>query len=69
MNNLNNMAQKMLNNMLQNNPAARQAMPFIQGKSPQQLEQTARNLCRERGLDVDQMLQQVQSMVYGQNRK
>lgn len=69
MNNLNDLAQMMINNMLQNNPAVRQAMPFIQGKSPQQLEMTARNLCRERGVDVEQMYRQVQSMLYNQNRK
>lgn len=69
MNNPNGLAQMMINNMLQNNPAARQVMPFIQGKSPQQLEMTARNLCRERGVDVEQMYRQVQSMLYNQNRK
>ena len=69
MNNPNGLAQMMINNMLQNNPAACQVMPFIQGKSPQQLEMTARNLCRERGVDVEQMYRQVQSMLYNQNRK
>lgn len=69
MNNLNDLARAMINNMLQSNPAVRQAMPFIQGKSPQQLEMTARNLCKERGVDVEQMYRQVQSMLYNQNRK
>lgn len=61
--NLNMMAQAMISNMIRQNPTAQQMMPFIQGKSPQQLEQTARNLCRERGVDVDQMYRQVQMML------
>lgn len=61
--NLNMMAQAMISNMIRQNPTAQQVMPFIQGKSPQQLEQTARNLCRERGVDVDQMYRQVQMML------
>jgi len=61
--NLNMMAQAMISNMIQQNPTAQQVMPFIQGKSPQQLEQTARNLCKERGVDVDQMYRQVQMML------
>ena len=61
--NLNMMAQAMITNMIRQNPTAQQVMPFIQGKSPQQLEQTARNLCRERGVDVDQMYRQVQMML------
>ena len=67
--NLNMMAQAMISNMIRQNPTAQQVMPFIQGKSPQQLEMTARNLCRERGVDVEQMYRQVQSMLYNQNRK
>lgn len=61
--NLNMMAQAMISNMIRQNPTAQQVMPFIQGKSPQQLEQTARNLCKERGVDVDQMYRQVQMML------
>lgn len=61
--NLNMIAQSMISNMIRQNPTAQQVMPFIQGKTPQQLEQTARNLCRERGVDVDQMYRQVQMML------
>lgn len=61
--NLNMMAETMITNMIRQNPTAQQVMPFIRGKSPQQLEQTARNLCRERGVDVDQMYRQVQMML------
>ena len=55
--------------MMKQNPAMQQALPFIQGKSPQELEMIARNLCKERGVDVDQALQQAQAMMRGMNLK
>ena len=55
--------------MIRQNPAMQQALPFIQGKSPKELEMIARNLCKERGVDVDQALQQAQAMMRGMNLK
>ena len=40
------------------NPVFVQAMKMAQGKNPQELEQIARNICKERGLDYDQMFSQ-----------
>lgn len=34
-------------------PRAKQALQMIQGKSPQQLEQLARNMAKEKGIDLD----------------
>ena len=39
--------------MAQNNPQARQIMQAISGKPPQQLEQMARNMARERGTTLE----------------
>ena len=49
--------------LAQSNPQLQQVMPFIQGKDPRQLEQTARNLYKERGMDINQAMQQIQSMM------
>lgn len=59
----------MMQAMIQQNPAMKQALPFIQGKDPKQLEMVARNLCRERGIDVNQALQQAQAILRGMNMK
>lgn len=47
-----------LNQLMNFNPVLAQAMKMAQGKSPQELEQIARNICKERGLDYDQMFSQ-----------
>ncbi len=44
---------QMLSGMMQNNPAVSGLMRVVQGKNPQQLEQTARNMYREAGMDID----------------
>lgn len=43
----------------QQDPRAGQAMSMIRGKSPQQLEQMARNMAREKGIDLDMMMRQL----------
>lgn len=44
---------QMLSGMMQNNPAVSGLMRVVQGKNSQQLEQTARNMYREAGMDID----------------
>lgn len=39
--------------LAQQNPDAQRAMSIMRGKSPQQLEQIARNMARERGTTVE----------------
>lgn len=46
-----------LQNMAAKNPYAAQAMKMIQGKSPEQLQQMAVNMARERGTNVDDIAQ------------
>ena len=43
----------------QNNPDLRQAQSILHGKNAQQLEQTARNMCRERGVNPEDLLHQM----------
>ena len=42
------------------NPFFQRAQQMAQGKSEQQLEQTAENLCKQRGIDMQQALKQFQ---------
>ena len=37
----------------QNNPLFQRAQQMAEGKDDNQLEQTARNLCKQRGIDFD----------------
>ena len=43
----------MLQSMAQQNPAISPVLSIVQGKSPAQLEQTARNMAKEHGIDID----------------
>lgn len=49
----------LLQNMAQQNPQFAQAMRMIQGKNSEQLKQTAENIAKERGIDLEQMAQQM----------
>lgn len=50
--------QKIINS---NNPLFMRAQQMAQGKSPDEIKQIAMNLCKERGIDFEAMLQQFQS--------
>lgn len=64
-----NLFGSMLSNMmmsrLQNNPLFMQAQQMAQGKSPDELRKTCENLCRQRGIDFNQALNQFQSQFPG----
>ena len=55
--------QQMMQGMLQNNPLFQRAQQMAQGKSEQELEQVARNLCQQRGVDFEAMKQQFQNIM------
>ena len=55
--------QQMMQGMFQNNPLFQRAQQMAQGKSEQELEQVARNLCQQRGVDFEAMKQQFQGMM------
>jgi hypothetical protein len=49
----------LLQQMAPQNPQAFQALQMMQGKNPQQLEQMARSMAQERGIDINQMIRQL----------
>lgn len=49
----------MFQQMAQGNPQMMQAMQYIQGKSPQQLQEIAMNMAKERGTTVEQVARQL----------
>uniref|UniRef100_A0AAU8AZZ5 Uncharacterized protein n=1 Tax=Dulem virus 36 TaxID=3145754 RepID=A0AAU8AZZ5_9CAUD len=57
------MLQMMQNNTIQNNPAYKRAQEMSRGKTPQQLEQTARNLCQNMGINFDMAWNQFSSQM------
>ncbi len=50
---------QMINQMARNNPQMAQAAQMISGKSPQQLQQMAMNMCRERGISPEDIIKQL----------
>lgn len=45
--------------MAMQDPRAAQAARLLEGKTPKQIEQMARNMCRERGIDPDAVIRQL----------
>ena len=50
---------------LQANPLFKRAQQMVEGKTPEQLQQVAQNLCQQKGIDMNQALQQFQSQFGG----
>lgn len=46
---------QIIDNMANQNPRMGQVLQIIRGKNQQQLEQTARNMAREAGIDIESM--------------
>ncbi len=53
--------QIMGNNQIMENPMAKNVIDMAQNGNMQGIEQMARNLCKEKGLDADQVMQQIKS--------
>ena len=58
---------QMMNQQLSGNPLFQRAQEMARGKSPQELEQVARNLCQQRGIDLNSAMNQFKQMM-GQGR-
>ena len=57
-----------LNNLLRqffNNPLFNQAQRMAHGKTPQEIEQIAKNLCAEKGLNYEEALSAFQNYMKG----
>lgn len=46
---------QMMQRMAMNDPRAAQAMQIIRGKSPQELQQIAQNMAKERNINLDEL--------------
>lgn len=47
---------QVLDRLATQDPRMAQAKQMLRGKSPQQLEQMARNMARERGVNIDELV-------------
>lgn len=57
------MIQQMANQMLRSNPLFQRAMQMANGKSEEELKQIANNLCKQRGIDLNEAFQQFQKQM------
>ena len=49
------------NNQIMSNPMAKNAVELMQKGDAQGVEQMARNLCKEKGLNADEVMKQIKS--------
>lgn len=59
------MMQQMVNQMLRSNPLFQRAQQMAQGKSEEELKQIANNLCKQRGIDLNEAYAQFEKQVSG----
>lgn len=53
---------QIINQMLSGNPQFQRVMQMVDGKTPKEMEQVARNLCEQRGMDFNQAVNQMRQM-------
>lgn len=51
--------QQLMNQMIQQHPAFRQAAQFMNGKTPQQIQSEVQKMAAQRGIDLDQLTKQL----------
>ena len=51
--------------LMTSNPMFLRAQEMARGKTPEQLQQIAKNLCQEKGIDFDQALAQFKKQMNG----
>lgn len=60
---MNSKIQAMVNLAMRNNPMFKRVQQMMQGKNEQQLEELAKNLCKQRGVDLDTAVKQFQGII------
>lgn len=50
---------QMMMQLVQQNPAVRQAMQMVNGKTPDQIRDMAQQIARQRGIDLNQLTRQL----------
>lgn len=53
---------QLTNRMMQNNPLFQRAMQMANGKSNDEIRTIAENLCKQRGININDAMKQFQSM-------
>ena len=59
------MMQQMVNQMLRSNPLFQRAQQMARGKSEEELKQIANNLCKQRGIDLNEAYAQFEKQFSG----
>lgn len=59
------MTKQMVNQMLRSNPLFQRAKQMAQGKSEEELKQIANNLCKQRGINIDEAYAQFEKQFSG----
>lgn len=59
------MIEQMANQMLRSNPLFQRAMQMAHGKSEEELKQIANNLCKQRGIDLNEAYKQFEQQFSG----
>ena len=59
------MMQQMINQMLRSNPLFQRAQQMANGKSEEELKQIANNLCKQRGIDINEAYVQFEKQFSG----
>ena len=59
------MIQQMANQMLRSNPLFQRAMQMAHGKSEEELKQIANNLCKQRGIDINEAYKKFEQQFSG----
>lgn len=62
------MMQNFLQRMENNNPLYKRAQQMAEGKNEQELKQTAENLCKQKGIDLEQAYKEFQKFMGGMSR-
>ena len=57
------MTQQMVNQMLRSNPLFQRAQQMAQGKSENELKQVANNLCKQKGISLEDAYNQFQNQM------
>lgn len=50
--------QNMMSQQLQSNPLFKRAQQMADGKSPEEIQHICKNLCQQKGIDLDQAIDQ-----------
>lgn len=62
------MMKRQMQLLMNNNPLFKRAQQMAEGKNEKELEQTAKNLCKQKGIDIEQAYKEFQKFMGGMSR-